>query len=48
MFKFEKPNGTVVEVNETSYKYALALGWKEAKNTPKTKAKKRGNSSDSN
>ena len=51
MYKFEKQKGVFVEVNETSCEKAIELGWKEVKETKqkaKPKAKKRGNSTDSN
>lgn len=51
MHKFKTKSGHIVNVNETSYNKAISLGWeevKEAKKAAKPKAKKRGNSTDSN
>ena len=51
MHKFKKPSGQTVDVNETSNSKAIELGWeevKEAKQPAKPKAKKRGNSKNSN
>jgi hypothetical protein len=48
LIKFKKPSGAIVEVNQNSVEAALSLGWKELKDTPKTKGRKSGNSKDSN
>lgn len=44
MIKVKKPNGTIMEVNETSLKHALSLGFEVVKET-KEKAKTRGGNS---
>lgn len=36
---FIKPNGSEIEINDTSVKHALSLGWTEKKAAPKKKAK---------
>lgn len=43
MHKLEKPDGTIVEVNDKSLEYALSLGWKPVK-----EAKKRGSRNSAN
>lgn len=51
MHKMKKPDGTILEVNENSLKWAEALGWELVKETKKpaaTKGRKRGNSTDDN
>lgn len=49
MHKFKTNSGEIVEVNETSYKFALSLGWAEVKDKPKTtKGRTSGNSKNSN
>lgn len=34
MYKFKKPSGVIVEVNEASRAYALSVGWVEVKPEP--------------
>ena len=40
MHTLYKPNGKKVEVNDSSLKYALSLGWTEKKPTKKKATKK--------
>lgn len=43
MLKYEKPNGTIIEINEHNVEIAEGMGWKphkpKAKPKPKPKAK---------
>lgn len=48
MHKFKTNSGEIVEVNQTSYEFALSLGWEEVKDKPKTKGRASGNSKNSN
>ena len=51
MHKFKKPSGAILDVHPNSVEQAKKLGWEEVKETKqksKPKAKKRGNSTNSN